>query len=133
MAMGGAKSVLCFAPGWKLHRTKIDAMHCVNLGISHLTIGNTLWFSGAAAEPFPNFVRVCVCGGGGANCGGVQLPMGLLTSGSILLSTRRRYPYPPGGRSNPGGWGSGNVTHPFGFGYPVSVCLLPYVLRRMHI
>jgi hypothetical protein len=43
VAMGGQKSVLCFAPGWQLSRTRIDSMHTVNLGVAQLIIGNVLW------------------------------------------------------------------------------------------
>jgi hypothetical protein len=45
VALGGKKSVLTLMPGWRLHRTRIDTMHCVNLGIAQLIIGNSLWSS----------------------------------------------------------------------------------------
>ena len=44
MMMGGKKTVLTLAPGWRICRTRPDSMHCVNLGIGHLAIGNVLWF-----------------------------------------------------------------------------------------
>jgi hypothetical protein len=43
MAMAERKSVLTQLPGWRLCRVQNDSMHCVNLGLAWLLIGNVLW------------------------------------------------------------------------------------------
>ena len=44
IAMNPKRSVLTAVPGWRLERTRADSMHCVNLGVALLVIGNILVF-----------------------------------------------------------------------------------------
>ena len=44
IAMNPKRYVLTAVPGWRLERTRVDSMRCVNLGVALLVIGNILVF-----------------------------------------------------------------------------------------
>jgi hypothetical protein len=65
LSMGDKQSVLTRMPGWTLHRTRIDTMHCANLVLAQLVVGNSLWCSVPATIQVympPVFCLVCVPG-----------------------------------------------------------------------